>query len=78
MEHPAFIEFYEELIKEGLIGETTELPKDREGILGDIIKVGLKQNYKDYDLYWPVIIQERRIFKRCNTFHRHSKKYAMV
>lgn len=62
VEHPAFIEFYEELIKEGLIGEITELPKDREGVLGDIIKVGLKQNYKDYDLYWPVIIQEREEF----------------
>ncbi len=62
VEHPAFIKFYEELIKEELIGEITELPKDREGILGDIIKVGLKQNYKDYDLYWPVIIQEREEF----------------
>lgn len=62
VEHPAFIEFYKELINEGFIGETTELPGDREGILGDIIKVGLKQNYKDYDLYWPVIIQEREEF----------------
>lgn len=62
VEHPAFIEFYDELIREGLIGETRELPGDREGILGDIIKVGLKQNYKEYDLYWPVIIQEREEF----------------
>lgn len=62
VEHPAFIEFYDELIKEGLVGEITELPRDREGILGDIIKVGLKQDYKDYDLYWPVIIQEREEF----------------
>lgn len=62
VEHPAFIQFYDELIKEGLVGETKELPRDREDILGDIIKVGLKQNYKDYDLYWPVIIQEREEF----------------
>jgi len=62
VEHPAFIEFYDELIKEGLVGETTELPINRGSILGDIIKVGLKQNYKDYDLYWPVIIQEREEF----------------
>lgn len=62
VEHPAFIQFYDELIKEGLVGETKELPRGREGILGDIIKVGLKQNYKDYDLYWPVIIREREEF----------------
>ncbi|OQZ00223.1 MAG: restriction endonuclease subunit R [Candidatus Brocadia sp. UTAMX2] len=62
IEHPAFIEFYDDLIKEGLVGEITELPRDREGILGDIIKVGLKPDYKEYDLYWPVIIQEREEF----------------
>lgn len=59
VEHPAFIEFYDELVKEGSIAETHELPEDREGILGDIIKVGLKSNYKDYDLYWPIVVQDK-------------------
>lgn len=59
VEHPAFIEFYDELVKEGSIAETHELPEDRESILGDIIKVGLKSNYKDYDLYWPIVVQDK-------------------
>src|SRR3989338_4627310 len=49
IEHPAFIQFYDELLKEGLLGELEHDPKGRE-VLGDIIRVGLKPNYKDYDL----------------------------
>ena len=60
IEHPAFIEFYDNLIDEGLVGETDELPTDREKILGDIIRVGLKENYKDYDLFWPVILMDKK------------------
>jgi type III restriction enzyme len=59
VEHPAFIEFYDELVKEGAIGEAYELPESRESILGDIIRVGLKPDYKDYDLYWPIVVQDR-------------------
>lgn len=59
VEHPAFIEFYDDLVKEGLIAESHDLPGDREGVLGDIIRVGLKENYKDYDLYWPIIVQDK-------------------
>jgi type III restriction enzyme len=59
VEHPAFIEFYDELVKEGDVGETHELPESRESILGDIIRVGLKTDYKDYDLYWPIVVQDK-------------------
>ncbi|TRZ92205.1 MAG: restriction endonuclease subunit R [Methanosarcinales archaeon] len=59
VEHPAFIEFYDDLVQEGLIGESRELPGSRESVLGDIIRVGLKENYKDYDLYWPIIVQDK-------------------
>ncbi len=59
VEHPAFIEFYDDLVGEGLIGESHELPGSRESVLGDIIRVGLKENYKDYDLYWPIIMQDK-------------------
>ena len=59
IEHPAFIEFYDDLVKEGVVGESRELPGSRESILGDIIRVGLKENYRDYDLYWPIIVKDR-------------------
>src|SRR3989344_2080663 len=57
IEHPAFIQFYDELLKEGLLGELDHDPKGGE-ILGDIIRVGLKENYKEYDLSWPPIIKD--------------------
>ncbi len=60
VEHPAFIEFYDELIKEGAVGETHDLPGSRESILGDIIRVGLKPDYRDYDLYWPIVVQDKK------------------
>lgn len=58
VEHPAFIEFYNELDSEGALGETHE-PPDGGNVLGDLITVGLKDNYKDYDLYWPVIVHDK-------------------
>lgn len=55
VEHPAFNQFYDELLKENLAGTT----EDSTGsVVGDIITVGLKENYKDYDLYWPNIIRD--------------------
>lgn len=57
VEHPAFIEFYENLIDEGVVGQT-EREMSRESVLGDIIKVGLRENYESYDFYWPIIIKE--------------------
>lgn len=59
IEHPAFIDFYDDLISEGLAGETTDTPTDQEGVLGDIIKVGLKENYQAYDLFWPLILMDK-------------------
>lgn len=58
IEHPSFVQFYDDLLAEGLLGELEHDPADKEGVLGDIIKVGLKSNYKEYDLYWPIIIRE--------------------
>lgn len=57
IEHPAFIEFYDDLIKEAII--TEQDPKDRKDILGDIINVGLKPNYKDYDIFFPLILIDK-------------------
>ena len=58
VEHPAFIEFYEKLIDEGTIGAAEKPPTERENILGDIINVGLREGYEEYDFYWPLIIRE--------------------
>jgi len=57
VEHPSFIQFYDDLLKDGF-AELEKDPTDREEVLGDIIKVGLKENYQQYNLYWPVIIKE--------------------
>lgn len=59
VEHPAFLQFYKDLMQEGVVGETEVLPSDRESILGDMIHVGLKDNYREYDLFWPIIIREQ-------------------
>ncbi len=57
VEHPAFIEFYDRVL-EGNVGKVKELPtKDR--VVGDIINIGLKESYKKYDLFWPLIIHDK-------------------
>lgn len=58
VEHPAFVQFYDELLKEGLLGEIEGDPKGPTGVLGDIIKVGLKSDYQKYDIFWPVIVKD--------------------
>lgn len=58
IEHPSFVQFYDDLLAEGLLGEIEHEPAGKESVLGDIIKVELKENYKEYDLYWPIIIKE--------------------
>jgi type III restriction enzyme len=58
IEHPAFVQFYDDLLAEGLAGETESDPEGGGGVLGDLVTVGLKEHYREYDLFWPVIIQE--------------------
>lgn len=57
IEHPAFIEFYERELS-GAIAETKTLPQ-RDRVVGDIIAVALKDNYSDYDFFWPLIVHEK-------------------
>ena len=56
IEHPAFIQFYDDL-ENGLIVEEKEIPA-KENMLGDIITVGLKENYEKYNFYIPTIISD--------------------
>ena len=60
VEHPAFIKFYEDL-QDGLVVEERE-GIDRGSILGDMINVGLKDNFKQYDLFFPHIVKDRSEF----------------
>jgi type III restriction enzyme len=57
IEHPEYIKFYDDLIKDVAVIE--EEPRDRESVLGDFINVGLKANYKDYDLFIPIILIDK-------------------
>ncbi len=57
IEHPAFQQFYEELLSENLAG-VEEDDITSTAVTGDLIKVGLKENYEDYDMFWPVVIRD--------------------
>ena len=59
IEHPRFIEFYDELIKEGLVNEAGDMKDSRESIVGDLINVGLKEDYRNYDMFFPIIVKDR-------------------
>lgn len=58
VEHPAFLEFYNDLEDIGELPDVGD-PKDKEGVLSDLLRVGLKPDYKDYDLFWPMVVQDR-------------------
>lgn len=56
IEHPAFNQFYDDLIAEGSVG--IDEGTGGGGALGDMINVELKAHYKEYDLYFPEIISD--------------------
>lgn len=57
VEHPAFADFYDELRENGLIA-------DIDGVdpppINDLISVGLREGYEEYDFAIPRIIRERQ------------------
>jgi len=57
IEHPAFIQFYEELFAEGLAIEDTG-ETGVGGSTGDLIRVGLREGYEQFDFMWPIIVRE--------------------
>ncbi|HEU0282629.1 MAG TPA: DEAD/DEAH box helicase family protein [Gallionella sp.] len=57
VEHPAFQSFYDDLMKDGLVGETTE-DSDSTSSTGDLISVGLCEDYAEYDFAIPFILCE--------------------
>ena len=57
IEHPAFIQFYEELFAQGLAVEDTG-EAGEGGSTGDLIRVGLREEYEQFDFEWPMIVRE--------------------
>lgn len=56
VEHPAFQQFYDELMREGLVGTTGD--DDAGSTTGDLLPVGLRDGYEDYDFAIPFIMRE--------------------
>ncbi len=56
VEHPAFQSFYDDLINEGLVGSTGD--DDESSGTGDLVPVGLREDYAPYDFALPFILRE--------------------
>lgn len=57
VEHPAFQSFYDELMAVGLAGTTSE-ESDATNGAGDMITVGLREDYEKFDFAIPFILRE--------------------
>lgn len=57
VEHPAFIKFYDDLQNQGLVA-VDEGDVGAGGATGDILTVGLREDYGKYDFQWPVILHD--------------------
>lgn len=60
IEHPKFIEFYKRVLDDA-IGTVEKIP-ERGRVVGDLINIHLKEDYKNYDLFWPIIIHDKEEF----------------
>lgn len=56
VEHPAFQSFYDELMREGLVGSTGD--DDEGSSIGDLIAAELREDYEKYDFAIPFILRE--------------------
>ncbi len=57
VEHPAFQSFYDELMSEGLVGETGD-DDDSTSATGDVIAAELREGYEAFDFALPFILRE--------------------
>ena len=57
VEHPAFESFYQDLMDEGLAGVVDDDDTDPKSA-GDLLKVGLRDDYAQYDFHMPFIVHE--------------------
>ena len=58
VEHPKFEKFYEDLIKEGLVGEISE-ESDNSNAAGDLIAVELCEDFEKYDFAIPFVFSSK-------------------
>ena len=59
IEHPRFIDFWNNLSEEGFeIGEIESEIEETERVTGDLITVGLKEDFSQWDMYIPKIIKD--------------------
>ena len=65
VEHPAFQSFYDELLKEGLVGTTGDA-MDGTSSTGDVIAAELREGYEAFDFGIPFILSE------ADEEHRHA------
>lgn len=57
VEHPAFSQFYDELLAEGLAGEIGD-EADTVNPAGDLITVELRPDYAEYDFAIPLVVRD--------------------
>lgn len=57
VEHPAFIKFYDDLQEQGLVA-VDDGDVGTGGATGDILTVGLRDDYEKYDFQWPIILHD--------------------
>lgn len=57
VEHPAFQSFYDDLMREGLVGVTSE-DSDTTSSVGDLVSVSLREGYEEFDFGIPFILRE--------------------
>lgn len=62
VEHPAFQSFYDELIREGLAGTSTEAG-DQNSATGDVLTAELREGFEAFDFGIPFILQEADEFR---------------
>jgi len=70
VEHPRFIEFYKELLADGLVGidQSDIEDKDKEQVSGDILTSVLRDGYEKFDFHFPIIIKDAELVL-------HKKQY---
>lgn len=59
VEHPAFQEFYDDLIQEGLAAEADDEDDRSTSSTGDLVSVGLRPDFEEYDFAIPFILREQ-------------------
>lgn len=59
VEHPAFSQFYEDLMAEGLAGEVGDESGESPSATGDLEIVELRAGYEEFDFHVPMMVRDR-------------------